>query len=395
MIEYKGIFAEKIRLSEDLSSAQSELERLRAQSSSCQASFTEKHDLERQLRSVEAQLEKEKYAHERTLAKVSQQMKEIANLSGQLEKARKELVEVQAREQQQRSTDQQGLKRDAERAALEAMVESLEKQLRSAKNQIQQTRHDLQRRRGNARVHELSDSRPQSHVIPLQQAAAPFIPDMTIATPGAVQVRGKATRFSALPGDKSAFSITPFLSRASAPPDSPVSSTNETDELDTVNTSGKLGTLSSSASAFEDKSMESSPQDETSSVDPRRNMEGQAPNPRGTMSIAAFKGRISSRGSGNVDSERRPVGSNALQIQSSSQGPSKTKRRKLGAQRDKSMFNDDDDGDLLEARKPGHKLAIPGGLHSATSAGDRLHQNWGFCGPTAFSPLKRDRRRLQ
>lgn len=393
-LEHNKLFEEKARLAKDLSTAQEELEKLKMHSASRTALLVGQEDLEKRLKSAETQLEHEKNAHERAQTKISRQAEEITTLSGQLEKTREELVEEsRTRERQQQSMDHKRLDWETERARFEAKLESLEKKLRSTEDRLQESRDEFQRHRGHKRKDEGSDPAAWTHKIPLQGAAAHhFNPDLTIATPGAVQVREKTKRSSALPGDKSNFSITPFLNRTNQNLDSPMTSADEMDELDTVILNDKIGTPSTSVGTFEAKNKERRLDKILAVQGPPRDRGQRFPDSHRKVSPEVSVKGVSSKLSRNIDNEQQLTGPNTLHNKFSSQLAAKPKRRRLGAQRDKNIFDDDDD-DLSEPRQPVRKLAIHGGLPSSTSAGDRLRQNRGFDISVGFSPLKRDKRR--
>lgn len=321
------------------------------------------------MKSGEAQAEKEKHAHSYMKAEVSRQMEIITSVSGQLEKTQRELAEaLRARETQKRSSDSQKIEWEAERAAYEDKLQSVNEKLHSIKDELQETRRESQsHRRNEAGMANDSALKPQR--IPLQRPADNNNHSVTIATPGAIKVRQKTKKSSALPGDKSAFSITPLLNRTGAPPASSTSSADEMDEPTKATDNDEIKP-SSRAKARIDGG--------TKAQYLNRSGEGRRTNTR-TKHTAASKEDIPSRPPDHTVNEKPPTSPNFSRTSSHGQVPAKPKRRKLGAQRDKNMFDDEND-ELSETRQPVRKLAIPGGLQSSVPVN------------TGFSPLKRDRR---
>lgn len=360
--------------------------------------------MERQLNFLEVQLENERHAHERTRAKGTQQTATITDLSSRNEELQSELTkETRAKQQLERERRQHNAEWDSQRTDFEGKIETLRKQLRSAKDKLQEAQLELQHKRNNVRSSEGDVTEPRSCVVPLQQPGptADYHSSVTIATPGAVRVQEKAKRQSALPGDKSAFSITPFLNRTGAPTDSPLSSEGEEDDMDVTMDESRL--RSHKADAADGAS---------GLVAVPKN----APGP--TRSAPAKGGQAKSK----VREERTEIPKPAHQVRKSSklvndqtspqpsdlsrdsfveQAQAKPKRRKLGVQRDRNLFDEDEEeADQIESRKAGRKLGMGAGrnsvlatAHPAASAGERLPRALGFGTSIGFSPLKRDRKR--
>lgn len=387
---HSSLLTEKLRLSRDLSNLQTELNGLRNQDSSFQTLISEKQELERQLNTLEVQLENEKNAHERTRAKGSQQAADIDRLSVRIEKLEGELSrELRTKQQSDHDNRQQQVGWDNQRSVLEGRIETLKKQLRNAKDKLQEAQHGLQQRRNNAKI-ESEPTESRSRAVPLQHPgpAADYHSGMIIATPGAVRVQDKIKRQSALPGDKSAFSITPYLNRTRPSKSSPMSSDVDEEKprkaMNDISMSSRKTGIAEEVvdkSASPDGHVRSTqvPLSKTAKVKPK-----------------AREGKPSSRPAPKIPLEEESDEPEP----SLEQGPAKAKRRKLGAQRERSLFEDEEEEETLESRKLGRKLGLGAGKSSvlATSqlpgAGDRLPRNLGFGAPVGFSPLKRDRKRL-
>ncbi|KAJ5757847.1 uncharacterized protein N7511_006541 [Penicillium nucicola] len=397
---YNAVFAEKVRLSKDLVALQSEVERINAQSSSQQAINAERHKMERQLNYLEIQLENEKHAHERTQVKGSQQSTEITKLSTRVDELRNELAgEIRAKQQQELDKRQQNSEFESERAALEGKIDTLKQQLRWTKDKLQEAQtQSLQQR--NSKMDKGDESEPCSRTIPLQRPGPSGHVGVTIATPGAVRVQERVRKDSALPGDKSAFSITPFLNRTGAPADSPLSSVADEDEdcedadttLEALDTRKLIGQSKRIGSAL--RRQLSPTQDRipiSKSVKPRaRDLPATTVNPK--------------KPSNRLD--HRMLAADTEDEQHSEPEQPKPRKRKLGGPRDRSLLEEEEDeegdGELRLNKKIGRKIGLGAGRTSklggmqqpSTSHGERLQHGLGFGAPVGFSPLKRDRKRL-
>lgn len=361
--------------------------------------------MDRQLYSLEVQLENEKHAHERARAKIAQQAVEIDRLSAQVDELQTELTrELRAKQQHERDSRQQSTGWESQRSVLEGKVETLKKQLRSAKDKLQETQQELQQKRSDARKNEGDGTESRSRVVPLQRPgpSAEYHNGVTIATPGAVRVQGKIQRQSALPGDKSAFSITPFLNRTGGPRNSPSSSEAEEEPMDV--------TLDESNASFR----KARAIDEPNGNDAARNDRfGPARVSPPEAKVGNTKPQARERkpaASGPMNGAKKPgKRSNGKELADApddsidpfiEQGQAKPKKRKLGTQRDRSLFEEEEEEDgVLESRKPGRKVGLGAGRNSvlatttmaSTSTGGP--RALGFGGAGGFSPLKRDRKR--
>ncbi|KAJ5672430.1 hypothetical protein N7507_001557 [Penicillium longicatenatum] len=365
---YNTLLSENLHLSRDLSNLKSELDRLRAQNSSHQAFVAGQQEMERQLNSLEVQLENEKNSHERTRAKNLQQRAEISTLVAKVEELQGELTrEMRVKQQYERDNRQQTMEWENQRGLLESKIETLRKQLRSTKDKLQETQHDLQQKRISTRNHDSESTDPQSRMIPLQRPgpSADYQNGVTIATPGAVRVQEKVNRQSALPGDKSAFSITPFLNRNGGHHVSPSSSDLDNEFSQTM----------------------------TDIQSPLRARTTHEP-----TKLKARQGKVASQPkiSLNRPDEKVPLKEVDEPDLSTDQGQTKTKKRKLGTQRDRNFFGDDEE-EILERRKPGRKVGLGVGrtlvLATAQISGAPVSDRPRALGFGGFSPLKRDRKR--
>ncbi|KAJ5475051.1 hypothetical protein N7539_008117 [Penicillium diatomitis] len=398
-----GLLAEKVQLSRELAHAKSKLERLETQDTAHQAVVSEKQALERHLNMLELHLENEKHSHERTRVKGAEQASQMTKLLSMVDELQNELArEQRANQQRERKDQQQNGGWEKERSVMEAKIETLKKQLRSAKDKLQEARNDLQQRRSIVRNAESDNAGPEPQKIPLQNGGPSsdfHEAGIVIATPGAVRVEDKTKKPSALPGDKSSFSMTPFLNRTgSTPSEAPISSDIDEEEVRQV--------LDDSAYPGSKPGVARKSEDGQASVDEQPEFIKPAGKPKATTAKAKAKakGRGAKPTAANADRDKNPEPNRAvskgagetledsLNDGSVEQGQTKVKRRKL-AQRDRSLFEDDEEDEELlgKPRKP----LLGGGRQSVLAAplSVGLSRGGGFGASRAFSPLKRDRTR--
>ncbi|KAJ5199603.1 hypothetical protein N7491_009600 [Penicillium cf. griseofulvum] len=393
-ISYSTVLTEKLHLSKELSTLRSELERFKAQNASHQAIISEKYEMERQMNSLELQLDNEKHSHKRTRAKGSQQMAEIAKLSTQVEELRNELAgELRAKQQQERDNHHQNSAWTNERATFEGKIDSLKQQLRSSNDRLQEAQIEIQQRR-SLKPHAGYDSESSSRTVPLQRPGPSGHAGVTIATPGAVRVQEKLKRDLAVPGDKSAFSITPFLNRTGAPSDSPISSVGDEDELGDIDT--PRGLLGKQSTAREPKRIGSALRRQLSPTEDRipiaKSTKPRAP--ENTMPVSSLKNEVK-KSTYRLERRMPPTETDELHEQCEHK-QAKPKKRKLNGQRDRSLFEEDEEEP--HPKKFGRKLGVGNGRASTlggkiqpTSLPRALGLGTASMG---FSPLKKDRKRF-
>ncbi|CAG8167927.1 unnamed protein product [Penicillium salamii] len=391
---YNNVLAEKVQISKELATLQSEHERLKAQDGSYQAVVARNNEMERYATSVEAQLDDEKHAHQRTQAKASQQTTEIANLTTRIDELRKELAgELRAKQQQERDFHQQSSGWESQRAVLEGKVESLNKQLRASKSKLQELQAELQHR-GNVKAHATNGSET-TRPVPLQRPGPIARPSshsgVEIATPGAFRVQAKPKKDSALPGDKSSFSITPFLNRTGGGlSDSPMSSVAGDDD------NGHDGAADAPTPLEALKGNRNGEPRRMGSALRRQLSPGQdrlpiaktvKPKARESATAAPAPVKVPTK----LPAKEKPSVSRMVSAieddglsDSSAEELAKPKKRKLGGQRDRSLFEEDDEDMGLFANATRKGSTLSKGPTNSTK----------FGAPLGFSPLKKDRKRL-
>ena len=209
------VLREKLALDRELANMKPEIEHLRSQVSTQSKLLSEKLALQREVSSLQVELETEKRAVQRkggkqaadldaeSAAKIEELKKEIAKEKREATKSKNKANEV-----------------EAQKETLENKLDAFRNKLRSTKDQLKEVQDELEQTK-------TAKAKPAGSMAPPKAPAANskkrpiarFDPDATIGTPGH-HVAKKAK--TALPGDKSEFSMTPFLSRTmSILPDSP------------------------------------------------------------------------------------------------------------------------------------------------------------------------------
>jgi hypothetical protein len=274
------ILTEKLSLARELATLKPELEHLRSQASYQQTVLAEKLALQRQVSTLEVELETEKRASKRAAQKsrnsdaeielqsqLDQLQKDLAREKREREKARKEMElehqcqveelqrelaqEKRAREKNRKENEtdlqdrleelQKDLareKRDGEKArkeaekdlkssetrisVLESKLDQFRTKLRATKDQLKECEIELSQARAAASSRDIAVKNPR------KRRALEMSTDVEIGTPDGVAMRGKrpvtkrGRMDQTMMGEKSTFSITPFLNRTiSMAPESP------------------------------------------------------------------------------------------------------------------------------------------------------------------------------
>lgn len=270
------LLTEKLALSRELSTLKPELEHLRSQTAAQQNLLAEKLSLERQLSTIQVELENEKRAVQRALAKVGKSSeldeeakaeneelrKELAKEKRLREKAEKaldkaqseletekrnskrahaqlnktnaqdteldaqaeELREELSREKRERERAEKAIQKsqmewEAQRALLDEKLNSFRTKLRSTKEKLKERDAELAAVQAAAAAHMTKpDEAMKAAKNPRKRGAGQMDPDATtLGTPGdGVPAKRAKRAVSAAPGEKSMFSITPFLNRTAS-----------------------------------------------------------------------------------------------------------------------------------------------------------------------------------
>ena len=215
------LLTEKLTLARELSALKPELDYLRSQAAIHQSLLADKLSLQRQLSTVQVELTTEKRAAQRALAKEETLQVEDAKLQSRLESLQADLVK-ECRERQR-------VERDAKKGSTESenRITTLESRLDAFRNKLKLTKEQL--KEAQVSIHSKSSHASTSvkpvtslMVNPSKRGAAQMDVDTILGTPGDLPAAKKSKWGSTLVGEKSTFSITPFLNRtASVAPESP------------------------------------------------------------------------------------------------------------------------------------------------------------------------------
>lgn len=211
--DYEQIFADKVSLTKEIAHLKHEFERLQNQNKSHQNLIAEKSALERQLNSLEVQLEEERRAFERN--KHTEMKNQNAEAQQQLKKLQEEIKkEVDERRRMEQEINERSTAWEQQKKSLEERLDKLRKQLRSTKEKLKEHQNDTLLSHEPQQIERPRQSVASDKSASLGHSGGTFDPSMTIATPGAVKVKTNfQPRPSAALGEKSSFSITPYLKR--------------------------------------------------------------------------------------------------------------------------------------------------------------------------------------
>ncbi|KAE9378047.1 hypothetical protein N431DRAFT_329548 [Stipitochalara longipes BDJ] len=479
------VLTEKLSLARELATLRPELEHLRSQASYQQTVLAEKLALQRQVSTLEVELETEKRVSKRAAQKsrnsdveielqneLDRLQKDLAREKREREKARKEAEadhqyqveelqkelaqEKRAREKNRKESEIDLLdrleelqkdfareKRDGEKArkeaekelklsetrmsVLESKLDQFRTKLRATKDQLKECQTELSQARAMAKAGPAASRGDAATKNPRKRGALEMSTDVEIGTPDGVAMRGKrpVTKRSRMDqtmvGEKSMFSITPFLNRT-------ISMAPETPDKEAEPEAGRKEYQEATTEPTTQAVREQPP---TSQVDPSPTA---APKPRGKKKAAESAPAAGSKVLGEAGASNRnkkatvkkprvlstlesvneedgdendvpefvpaavkgPIIFKAGQVQlkhtdAEENGPKKKKRKLLGG--GKTLF-DEEDG---EATKRPAKVSLgpPRLLGKGGLAGPKgglkggLSTVGGFGG---FSPLKKDRR---
>ncbi|KAL9616434.1 MAG: hypothetical protein Q9160_008686 [Pyrenula sp. 1 TL-2023] len=405
------LLTEKLALARELSGLKPEIEHLRSSAASHQSTLGEKLQLQRELSAVQVELETERRALQRTKAKDSKTSEDDAKVASQLEDARKELAKEKRENQRaERDARRQASEWEGQKAVFEGKLDAFRNKLRSTKEQLKETQKELEdTQAAKAAAAQVTVSKPSKN--PRKRSIARFDPDMTIGTPGEGPA-AKRNKSSSLPGDKSSFSITPFLNRTSTiiAPDS-----SDDDDQSSINPHTEVTTTMQIPLQSAAPSVQSSPsskpqvskkQSKDSATAKTKHSKGEILKET-TAPKANLQTRKSTASTKSTSSlprvlEESDEENSTAAASSTAQEPTSTinfsqvvkkKQKILGGAGRKSLFDDDDD----EGTKPNGRGTTLGGIKGLGLRGGGVGG-----GPISlatksktlaeFSPLKKDRR---
>ena len=189
--------------------------------------LSDKLSLQRQLGTTQLELETERRATQRALATQGKNIEKDTRLEQQIEELRKELAQERRDKQRaERDAQKEMASWEGKKVVLEGKLDAFRNKLRTTKEQLKQV--EAERHRASVSTATVASrasvSGDQQKLVrnPRKRSAMHLDMDATIGTPGLQPPAKRGKRGSTLPGDKSTFSITPFLNRtASVAPDTP------------------------------------------------------------------------------------------------------------------------------------------------------------------------------
>ena len=411
------LLTEKLALAREVTSLKPEIDHLRSQTVAHQAVLAEKLSLQRQVSSLQVELELEKRATHRAIAKEGKLQVEDAKTAAQLESLQAEMTkEREERLKIERDTQKVSADWETRSVILESRLDSLKTQLKATKEQLKDCQSELQSARAAPRA---GAGRSTSHMMldevtrdPRKRVASCMIDDTIIGTPGDLRATKKTNRGSTVPGDKSAFSITPFLNRAaSIAPDNSVEQyeNNGADEdnetLDRVlvvtkDYHGPSPTAPGPEENLKSGNIHRAAQKGSSlQISKSESTKLKIP-PTSKSRKASILDQVVEEDNGeNVAPKVPHPEPNAAQDTNLAGGTTesfeitKKKRKLLGGGFAKTLF-DDDDGKAVKGDKAGARTF--GTLGRVTLGGPRANQRYGVTGSGSgfgsFSPLKKDKK---
>lgn len=221
------LLTEKLALTRELLNLKPELESLRSQTEAYHVVLSEKLSLQRQLSTTQLELETEKRATQRAFTTQEKKNEKDARQEHQIEELRKELAQERRDKQKvERDSQKEMASWEGKKAILEGKLDAFRDKLRTTKEQLKQTETELHKASVStataASRATVSWDGEKLARNPRKRSATHLDMDATIGTPGLLPPAKRGKRGSTLPGDKSTFSITPFLNRtASVAPGTP------------------------------------------------------------------------------------------------------------------------------------------------------------------------------
>jgi hypothetical protein len=393
----------------------------------------EKKESERVRQEVEKELENERRALKRVTRNNDNSERE-AELHDQVEELKKDLIRGQKEAEKIRKEAEKDLRAsETAQTILESKLEQVRIKLRSTKDELKECQAELsQTRAGVAKGKSVmkGDAPPKN---PRKRGALEMSTEVTIGTPDGVAVRGKRPAAKkgrtdqTMVGEKSMFSITPFLNRTvNTAPESPAQGDDTENKEENLEAEQRIkmrplpAQLAEAAGIFSPtaaprpRGKKKSTQ-ETSLVDSNVLVESKASikNTKLTAKKPRTMGILEKVTEEEVDENEQPALSlpasskNASEntwkptdlkaskapktIEAEEAGPKKKKRKLLGG--GKTLFDEED----AEATKRPAKIALgpPRILGKGGLGGPETGLKGGVGAPSgfgAFSPLKKDRR---
>lgn len=228
MQDSSKVLQEKFALTRELDRIRPEMEHLQSQLASNQAAVAEKNRLQRELDSLEVELENEKRLRQRTQDKENKAISE--ELKARAEDAEKQVAaEKREREKMQKQHDKALAEANTRSERMEEKLSTMKDKVKSLQSELKEAKAEAQRQRSEADSARQAEAKAKATTTATATAngARPgrkrrveesSFGDITVDTPGnehqperrPLKKRGLE---HAPMGEKSTFSVTPFLNR--------------------------------------------------------------------------------------------------------------------------------------------------------------------------------------
>ena len=401
--ESTKVLTEKLALAREVAALKPEIEHLRSQVASNQSILAEKLALQREVSTLHVELETERRAVQRTKMNTSKQSDIESKSTNELEALKKELAKERKDAQKtERESRKQAAEWESQKTILDSKLDAFRNKLRTTKEQLKHTQKELEESQASVVAKDRAAQSSQAATGNPRKRQKPHNdPDATMDTPIKNSHLAKRSRQSTVPGDKSTFSITPFLNKTtSILPDTPQSTASGQQEDDQAEgKSEKLGASSPSLSNEHQRSKASAPKPskkakQSHSVQPEAKRELPAVK-LGKASSKQYSGltKVVEEGGdendeavdkvADLDQTLEPVAAN------------KKKRRILGQRQ--SLFDEDDEEESKSRSRavgmlaPSREWGVLRGGGSLATGSLGLARAKGVV-LANFSPLKKDRR---
>lgn len=230
------LLTEKLTMARELSSLRPEIDHLRSQAASHHSLLAEKLALQRRLSIMQVELETEKRSTQRALAKEDRLLAGDAELESRIETLQADLAkERHNRQKVEREAQKASTESENRKTTLESRSDAFRTKLRTTREQLKEMQAALEAAQATANAASSLSTTSLKPTVSLtknsrKRAASQMDADSMIGTPGDMPMAKQIKRPSALVGEKSTFSMTPFLNRtASMAPDSPPLDNRESD----------------------------------------------------------------------------------------------------------------------------------------------------------------------
>lgn len=411
------LLTEKLTLARELSSLKPELDHLRSQVASHQTLLAEKLSMQRQLSTVQVELETERRATRRSLAKEGKSQAEDAKLESRIESLQVDLAKERCERQRiEREAQKASTELENKNTALESRLDAFRNKLKTTKDQLKETQTALQKAEISviaASGRAAASANPAIPAVrnPRKRAAVEMDADTMIGTPGDLPAAKRNKKSSTLPGEKSIFSVTPFLNRTvSVVPESHASDIGEDKGEDNedlpTSPSRTIKTKATVASELRDKGKMTSstvPANKPGSLEIAKASKAilrplPARKPKATSILGKVAEEENDKDQGPTAAFIKPTASESVPNETVIDGieMKRKKRKLLGGGLGKTLF-DEDEGDVLRGDKGvvggvrGFGTIARGGL-GGTKFLPRTALGASASGFGVISPLKKDRR---